>query len=212
LSMVGRLNAELIVLPMWKRPLTKSLQRVFWIYLRNNFVITSVDDIRAFEPSIKYIFVPITLENYFRVQEFREKRRITEYQEKHRAGEIGFFAECDGKIVGSIWATINYAPVRKVVRMYMPLMPNEALIHDIVTGEGLRGMGVGPFMVGRMAPTLLNEYGVTKIIIDVSCRNRPSLRMMEKIGLRAKEQMFYVSLFSTLAFQKSLKIVSARAS
>jgi len=163
-----------------------------------------MDDVKALEPTIKCTFVSIALDNYFRVQEFREQRRIAEYHDKIANGEIGSFAEYNEKMVGSIWATINRKGVRSVVRMHMPLMPNEALIHDIVTVGSLRGMGVGPFMVGRMASKLLDEYGVKRIIIDVSCRNRPSLRMMEKVGLQSKERVFSISLFSRLAFQKSL--------
>lgn len=200
------------MLPTWKQTLTKRVQRIFWIYLRNNFVISDMGDFRTTEAGIRSTFVPITLDNYFRVQEFREQKRVAEYREKLGNREIGLFAECDGRMVGSIWATINDARVRSVARMYMPLMPNEALIHDIVTAERFRGMGVGPFMVGRMASILLTEYGVSRIIIDVNCRNRASLRMMEKVGLQAKDQVFYVSIFSKLAFQKTLKTVSVHAS
>jgi RimJ/RimL family protein N-acetyltransferase len=200
------------VLPTWRQTLARQVQRILWIYLRNNFVIGNMGALTKTEAGIKCTFVPITFDNSVRVQEFREQRRVDEYREKLGNREIGFFAECDGRMVGSIWATINSARVRSVVRMYMPLMPNDALIHDIVTGERLRGKGVGPFMVGRMASTLLNECGVGKIIIDVSFRNRASLRMMEKVGLQVQEQVFYVSLFSNLAFQKTLKTTSAQAS
>jgi RimJ/RimL family protein N-acetyltransferase len=177
---------------------------MLWIYLHKNFVIDTIGDFRAPEAVIKCTFVSIALDNYFRVQDFREQRRVAEYRDKIGNGEIGFFAECDERMVGSIWATVNRKRVRSVVRMHMPLMPNEALIHDIVTAGSLRGMGVGPFMVGRMASKLFDEYRVKRIIIDVSCRNRPSLRMMEKVGLQSKERVFSVSLFSRLAFQKSL--------
>lgn len=196
------------MLPMWKRTLTRKVQRIFWIYLHYDFVINSMNDFKTTDAGVRCRFVPVTVDNYCRVREFREEQRITEYREKHRNGEVGFFAECDGRLVGSIWATINRTRVRSVVRMYMPLMPNEALIHDIVTAESFRGMGVGPFMVSRMALQLLSEYGVNRIIIDVSSRNRPSLRMMEKVGLEAREKVFSVSLFSTLAYHKTLRTLS----
>jgi RimJ/RimL family protein N-acetyltransferase len=171
-----------------------------------------MDDFRETEAGTKCTFVPIALDNYFRVQDFREKRRVAEYRQKLDNGEIGCFAECNGRMIGSIWATINRARVRSVIRMHMPLMPNEALIHDIVTAGSFRGMGVGPYMVGKMASKLLDDYRVKRVVIDVSCRNRPSLRMMEKVGLQPRERVFSVSLFSKLVFQKTLRTLSAHAS
>jgi RimJ/RimL family protein N-acetyltransferase len=107
-------------------------------------------------------------------------------------------------MVGSIWATVNHTQVPRVVRTYMRLMPGEALIHDIVTGESFRGMGVGPFMVSRFASVLLNDYRVSQIIIDVNSRNGASLHMMDKAGLQVKEQMLYISAFGKLVLQKAV--------
>lgn len=192
---------------MWqvtRHELTKKLQRVFWVYLTKNFVITRIDDFTPREPAKKCSFVRITLDNYFRVSEFREKDRVSEYQEKVARKEIGFFVECEGTMVASIWATVNEKQAPTVVRTHMRLMPNEALIHDIVTGENSRGMGVGPFMVSRIASILLNDYRVSRIIIDVNSRNQASLRMMDKVGLKAKEQMLYVSALGRLVLQKAI--------
>jgi RimJ/RimL family protein N-acetyltransferase len=199
-------------MPAWKQTLTRHAQWVLWIYRHHNFVIRDTNDFKAIEAGIKCVFVPITLNNYFRVQDFREQLRVPEYRKKVSGGEIGFFAECDGKMAGSIWATVNRTRLKSVARMHMRLLPNEALIHDIVTARSLRGMGVGPFMVSRMASKLLDEYRVNRIIIDVSCRNHPSLRMMEKVGLHSEERVLSVSLFSKLAFQRTLKPLSARPS
>ena len=201
-----------IVMPAWKQTLTRYVQRLFWIYQHHNFVIRDTNDFKSIEASIKCTFVPITLDNYFQVRDFREQARVPEYRKKLASGEIGFFAECNGKMAGSIWATINRTRLRSVARMHIPLLPNEALIHDIVTAGSLRGMGLGPFMVGRMASNLLDKYRVNRIMIDVSCRNRPSLRMMEKVGLHSQERVFSVSLCSKLAFQRTLKPLSAHPS
>ena len=193
---------------MLKRTVARRAQRIFWIYLHNNFVIADKSNFRMTEATIKCTFVPITLDSCFRVLDFREQRRVAEYREKVGNGEVGFFAECDTGMVGSIWATINRTRARSVARMHMPLMPNEALIHDIVTAETCRGMGVGPFMIGQMASKLLDEYRVNRIIIDVSCKNHSSLRMMEKLGLESKERVFSLSFCGKLAFRRNLKTTS----
>jgi RimJ/RimL family protein N-acetyltransferase len=185
--------------------LTKKIQKVFWIYLTNNFIVTSMNDFKTIEPSMKCSFLQITLNNCFRVQDFRDASRVSEYQDKLARKEIGFFAAIDGKMVGSIWATINTTQRPIIARMYMKLMPNEGLIHDIVTGDKFRGMGVGPFMVGRISSILLNDYKIDKIIIDVNSRNTSSLRMMNKAGVRMKEKVLYVSLFGGRLFEKVLK-------
>jgi len=173
--------------------------------LTNNFIITSISDFKMVEPALKCVFVPITSLNYSRVREFRHDNRIAEYREKLAHHEIGYFAESNGTMVGSIWATINNAQLPAIVRTYMRLMPSEALIHDIVTGDRFRGMGIGPFMVGRLASLLLTEYRLLRIIIDVNVRNRPSLRMMDKAGLQLSQQTLYISAFGNLVLQKVLK-------
>lgn len=188
----------------------KKLQGVFWVYLTNNFVITRPDDFRTVEPAVKCEFLPITANNYSRVSEFRTEERLLEYQEKLARREIGFFAECGGKVVGSIWATINNSGAPTVARSYMRLEPSEAMIHDIVTGERYRGMRIGPFMVGRICSVLLNEFAVSKIVIDVNIRNVPSLRMMEKVGLQIDQRMLSVSAFGRLISHRLLKQFARR--
>lgn len=184
----------------------KKLQKIFWVYLTKNFIVTSMSDLRILETATQYKLVPITLHNYVRVTEFRAENRIPEYGNKLAQGEVGFFAEWDGKMVGSIWATINSSQVATVVRTYMRLMPREALIHDAVTGEEFRGMGVGPFMITGLASTLLTEYRAGKIIVDVNVKNRPSLRMMEKAGLVPRERVLYVSALGRLVWQMPLGV------
>ncbi len=184
--------------------LTQKLQRIVWVYLTKNFIITSVTDVQSSEPATKCSFIPITFDNYFRVGDFREKSRIAEYRGKLVHQELGFFVACEGKMIASIWATINDTKVPAIMRGHMRLAPNEALVHDIVTGENFRGMGVGPFMVSRIASTLLNDHRVDKIIIDVNSRNNASLRMMEKVGLRMKEKILSISVFGRLVLQKAV--------
>jgi RimJ/RimL family protein N-acetyltransferase len=183
----------------------RKLQKVFWIYLTNNFFIASMSEVKLTEPAAKSNFMPITLDNYFRVGDFRDQDRIPEYRNKLAHKELGFFAEVDGQIVGSIWATINNLRTPSVARAHIRLMPDEALIHDIVTGEKFKGKGVGPFMVARISSVLLKEYAVSRIIIDVNSRNHASLRMMEKAGLRVRQQALYVSVFEKLTYEKVLK-------
>ena len=182
-----------------------NLQKIFWIRVTFNFIIYSINDFKMIEPMIKCNFLPISIDNYGRVRDFREDSRISQYKDKLSKKEIGYFAEYKGQMVGSIWATTNKSEVPTVVRTVMKLMPNEGLIHDIVTGEKFRGRGVGPFMVSRFAPILLKEYKLSRIIIDVSIKNRVSLRMMEKVGLRKDHLMLYLSALGKLVLPLVLK-------
>jgi RimJ/RimL family protein N-acetyltransferase len=184
---------------------TKSVQKLFWIYLTDNFVIRGASDFHAVEPAIPCRLLAITDENCLRVTEFRDPSRIADYRTKLLRHEIGYFAECEGKVAGSIWATINSGRAPRVARGYMKLQPQEAMIHDIVAGDACRGKGVGPFMVGQFSSLLLRQYGVNRIVIDVNARNQPSLRMMAKAGVKKDQQVFYVSAFNTLLWHKTLK-------
>lgn len=190
----------------FRHKLIKTLQRVFWVYFTDNFIVRSPNDFNQFEHQMKFRFIPITLDTYHRVGDFREDYRISEYRDKLTRKEIGYFAEHEGKVIGSIWGTINKAKTPIIARTYMKLMPNEGLIHDIVTGEKFRGMGVASFMVRSITSVLLGEHGSSRIIIDVNTRNRPSLRMLKSIGLRVDHRMIAVSAFGTLLFKLTLKV------
>ncbi len=185
----------------WKR----QIQRCCWIYVTENFFITTQSRLRETETSATLRFVPVGPENYLRVAEFRGSERVSEYAAKVGHGEIGFFAEADDRMAGSIWATINTTAAPLVARGHIRLKPGEALIHDIVTGERSRSRGIGTFMVRHMAEALLAQHGVNRIIVDVNSRNRPSLRMMNKAGLRAAEQVLSISTFGRLLLQKRLR-------
>ena len=84
--------------------LVKKVQKIFWIYLTNNFVISDINDFKKVEAKIQCEFVPIALNNYQCVENFREQGRISEYRDKLTHEEIGFFAQHKGKMIGSIWA------------------------------------------------------------------------------------------------------------
>ena len=188
-----------------RRTLTQKLQKVLWIYLTDNFIISHKGELRLAEPVVPCNFIPITAQNCLRVRDFREGDHVVEFRNKLAKKEMGFFAECRDRMVGSIWATMNTEGRPVIARTYMPLRPNEALIHDIVTGEESRGKGVGPFMVGKLVSTLLEEYPARKIMIDVNVRNKQSLRMMEKVCGHAKERVLYVSTLGTLLFKITLR-------
>jgi ribosomal protein S18 acetylase RimI-like enzyme len=190
---------------VFKEKLKKKLQKIFWIYPCNIFVINGMKEFEMVEPKIKCGFIPITFNNCHRVVDFREEARISEYRDKLARKEIGYFAEYDGKMLGSIWGTINKKKVSDVVRTYIKLQPNEGLIHDIVTSEKSRGLGVGSFMVSRMTPFLLKEYRLSRIIIDVNIRNQASLRMHKKLGFQIDRKMLYVAAFGKLILQLVLK-------
>jgi hypothetical protein len=187
-----------------RHAVTKRLQRICWVYITTNFTLTSLGEITPCEPKVKCEFLRITTATASRVSEFRDKSRISEYRNKVLDREIGFFAESDGKAMGSIWATVNRDPQPAVVRRHIRLGTNEALIHDIVTAGRSKGLGIGPFMVANIAASLFNDYGVKQIVVDVNRRNEASLRMMRKVGLQQKEQALYISLLGKLVLQKNL--------
>ncbi len=187
-----------------RRVITRQLQRIFWIYLTRNFLATSRSKLNNVSFPAQWKLLPISLENYSRVIEFRDEALVHEYWTKLNKGGIGLFAEVNGLVIGSIWATANLAERPTVVRAYMNLLPGEALVHDIFTGVKHRGIGVGSYMTYGMVGLLLNDKKVSRIIIDVNVNNRPSLRLMKKIGLQCSEKVLYVSCFGRLLFQRSL--------
>jgi GNAT superfamily N-acetyltransferase len=182
--------------------LVTRLQKIGWVYYIDVFVAASIEDIRIVEPRVECGFLPIATNNYSRVSEFREENRVREYGDKLTRGEIGYFAEHQGKIIGSIWATINRKETDNVVRRYMKLKHREGLIHDVVAGESFRGLGVGPFLVSRIASVLLKEHGLRKVIVDIKANNQASLSMMHKVGLRIDHRELCISVLSRLVYQK----------
>jgi RimJ/RimL family protein N-acetyltransferase len=177
------------------------VQKIFWIYFTNNYSVNALADFRDVGPAVECHFIPMTRQNYDRVLDFRTVDRVLQYHEKLGHGELGFFAEHGGRMVGSIWATINKADRSKVVRKYMKLQPNQAIIHDAVASELMRGMRIGPYMVGNILKTLILELGISKVVWDVHFMNRASMRMLEKLGLRLESRVVSVCAADRLILQ-----------
>ena len=181
------------------------LQKIFRIYVCNNYVINDISEIIMIEPKINCRFIPITLDNCHRVRDFREEGRISQYRDKLNHKEIGYFAEYEGKMIGSIWATINKTEVPCVVQTFFKLMPNEGMFHDIVVSENFRRMRIGAFMESSMPASLFKEFGLSRLITDVNIENRGSLGMLEKVGFRIDNKTLYVSVFGRSVVQLIIK-------
>lgn len=177
------------------------LQRILGVYLTNNFSIRTLKDFKSIEPNLPCRFIPMTLENYARVTDFRESGRVAQYRSKLLNHELGFFAEHDGKMVGSVWATINRTDRKVVVRNYMKLLPNEAIIHDGVASDQFRGMRIGPYMVSQILTTLIKDHGIRKVVWDVHVMNQASMLMLEKLGLRHERRVVSICSFGKLILQ-----------
>lgn len=184
--------------------LKMKLQKIFRIYICKIYIIEGMNEFKMVKPRIKCGFIPITFDNYHRVEEFREKGRISQYRDKLANNEIGYFAEYDGKMIGSIWATINKTEGPYVAKTFFKLMPNEGLLHDNVISEKIRRMRVGAFLESRMTALLFKEYGLSRMITDVNVRNHASLGMLETVGFRIDSTMLFVSAFGKLLLQKVL--------
>jgi hypothetical protein len=187
------------------RRLVQSLQRVGWVYFTNNYCIDDVAEVVVPKTPTPLEFVPITAQNCERVQEFRSEGLAAEFAAKLRQGELGYFAMASGRTVGSIWATVNRTETPIVARHHMRLLPHEAVLHDGVTGERSRGMGVGTYMVASLSVALMTEHKVSRIVADINVRNRPSLRMMEKLGLKAREASLSVCALGSLVWQMKMR-------
>jgi RimJ/RimL family protein N-acetyltransferase len=178
----------------------QKLPKYFWVHITNDFIINDVNEIRMVQARLPCNFIPIARENYHRVAEFREEGRISQYRDKLDQKEIGYFAEYNGKMISSFWAIVNRAPITAVVKGYYKVGPNEAFLLDLVTGEQSRGMSVGPFLLSQTVNALFREYAVSRVVFDISVRNRTSMRMIDKLGLRIDHKTLAVSVFSRLVF------------
>lgn len=180
-------------------------KKVFWYTMVNVFIVNGISEFKMIEPRIQCEFIPITLDNCHRVTDFREEDRISQYRDKLNQKEIGYFAEHNGKMIGSVWATINKTEVPRVVQTFKKVMYNEGIVHDNIVSEKFRGMLVGPFMETSMFKLLFNEYGLSRIIADVNVKNRASLRMLDRAGLRIDHKMLGVSFFGKPILKLVLK-------
>jgi hypothetical protein len=185
--------------------LKRKLLKRFWFSLGYHYIINGPQDVKMIEPRIKCKFIPITLENYHRVNDFRDKERISEYRNKLNNNEIGYFAEHDGKMIGSIWATINKTNAPFVGKDFTTIMPNEGLLHDNVISEKFRGIGVGGYLESSMPVLLFNKYALNRIVTDIGVNNRASVRMAEKVGLRIDHKVLYVAAFGKMILKLVLK-------
>jgi GNAT superfamily N-acetyltransferase len=183
----------------------RMIQKVILVRRTCNFVVVDPRDVKPLETNHNARLVPISVDNYQRVAEFRPPSRIEQYRQKLVRGEVGYFVECDGRMIGSNWATVNEGGSAVVARTVMRLEPKEGMTHDGVIAPRLRGQGFGAFMINRLVAILFREYDLRRIIIDVNVRNKASLRMMEKAGFRVDHEMLYVALFGKLVIHRRVK-------
>jgi GNAT superfamily N-acetyltransferase len=181
------------------------LMKLFHPYSCNVFIIKSIDEFMIIEPKIKCEFVPITLDNFYRVRDFREEDRISQYKDKLAYGEIGYFAEHDGRMIGSIWATVNKTEVPRVVQTFQKVLYNEALAHDIVVSEKFRGMRIGPYIESKLFALLFKDYGISRIITDVNIKNHAQMQLLKKLGLKVDHKMLYVSVLGKVVLRRVLR-------
>jgi GNAT superfamily N-acetyltransferase len=137
--------------------------------------------------------------------EFRWEDRTAEYRDKLARNQLGFFAQSNGTVLGSIWATVNTGQAPLLAQRHVTLLPHEALVHDVVTGERFRNKGIGTFMVVQVTRMLFANFGVRRVATTVSSHNPPSLRMMIKAGFQTQDKQLSVSLFGRLVWKKILK-------
>ncbi len=189
-----------------RRQLVKKVQKVFWIYLAEIFVVAPTHELARAFPKVACELIPISDRNCDRVMDFREKDVATEFLQKIRCGQVGLFAVHKGQIVGSIWATINSSTTPKIARGFVRLMPKEALIHDIVTSAKYRGLGIGGFMLTGISRVLFRKHEAVRIIVDVNVRNASSLKMMRNTGVEAKHRCLSISIFQRPVFVKILSV------
>lgn len=185
--------------------LKRAIQRIVILRKTFNFVVVDESDFARLPAEGDCRLVPISVDNYQRVCEFRPRKRIEQYRQKLENGEIGYFVEYHGRMIGSNWATINREARPRIVRSVIRLEPNEGLTHDGVIAPRFRGKGFGAFMISRLVETLMREQNLRRIIIDVNVKNKASLRMMEKAGFRVDHKMLYLALFGRLIFQRVLE-------
>jgi hypothetical protein len=194
-----------LIARLLNQKLKTKMQRIFWIYLSNNFIINGLDEFKIVQPKVECGFVRITLDNCHRVADFREENRISQYKNKLGIGEIGYFAENDEKMVGSVWATVNKTNNPIVVQTFKTITYNEGVVHDNIVSEKFRGMRIGPFMESNMFELLFKEYALRRVIADINVKNRASLRMLEKMGLRPDYRILYIAVLGKPVFQLVLR-------
>jgi ribosomal protein S18 acetylase RimI-like enzyme len=183
----------------------ETLKKILWIYVCNVYVFNGMNDFKMVEPRIKCSFIPIALDNCHLVTDFRETDRIIQYRDRLAHNEIGFFAEHDGKMIGSIWATINTTATPRIAEKYFKIMPNEGHFHNIIVSKKFRGMRVGAFMESSMPAILFTEYGLNRVTTDVDVRNIASLGMLKQIGAQIDHKLLCISAFNRSVLQLVLR-------
>jgi ribosomal protein S18 acetylase RimI-like enzyme len=181
------------------------LQNFFWIYLCYNYIIREPNEFKMVEPKIKCGFIPVTLDNCHRVAEFRKEDRRSQFKDKLAHGEIGFFAKHNGRVIGSMWATINKTNLPIYAQLFRSVGYNEGVVTDGFVDESFRGMRVAAFLVSNIFAILLKDFGLSKVTTDVNVQNKSSIKMLEKIGFRIASKMLYISAFGKPILEIRLK-------
>lgn len=109
-----------------------------------------------------------------------------------RGGHRCFVSRLDGRLVHTSW-TARERMWSWYLERDIPLSEDETCTYDSFTEPSVRGLGIGSAQRAYMA-SHLREEGFRRLLSTIYPENRPSLRMVEKLGYRRIGLIGYASV------------------
>jgi GNAT superfamily N-acetyltransferase len=109
-----------------------------------------------------------------------------------RDGHHCFVSRLDGRLVHASW-TARERMWSWYLGRDIPLAGDETCTYDTLTEPSARGLGIGAAQRAYMV-SQLREQGYRRLLATIYPENRPSLRMVEKLGYRRIGLIGYASV------------------
>jgi RimJ/RimL family protein N-acetyltransferase len=165
--------------------------RIIQIRRQRVFVLDRLEEMKLVQPRLPLSIFTVTSENVERIGEFRTEDVVRHFQRFLKAGEIGVFAERDGRVVGHAWGAVCRKETRRV-NDYFKLRQGEALIHFCSVQESWRGLRIYPAMLSALVAMLFTGQNLHRVFIDTGIDNLASVRGILKVGFRPLGRYLYV--------------------
>jgi len=164
------------------------------IFRERILAVERPDDIQPVEVRADLAICDVTAENVGQVEGFRGPdiaRVLTSYLE---AGQYGAYAMADGEVVGHVWAMLGSATA-PLLNGYLPVPEGQAAVHFGRVREDFRGNRLLPAMMARVCTRAFREAGVDRVLVNADLTNTASLRAIERMGFRPREDRAFLLVF-----------------
>ena len=164
------------------------------------FYLEKTDHIEEIHTKEQIEIIDISLDNVYRVKDFREEWYVNKFHDFLNQGHLGIYALIGPEVVAHAWVKVSTSDSCRI-NGYFDISEGEAFIHYCNVNKLHRGKNIYPFMLTNLCRKLFRIERVRLVLIDTEQSNYASLRGISKAGFKPKGVCTYIQVAGRLIFK-----------